>query len=174
LKNQGRFAEAKAEWLGALEMLNQLATAHPAVPRHREQWCDCANDLAWLLVTAPDPPVQDHARALSLACKAAEAYPHSNTYWNTLGAVYFRTGHFKHAVAALDRSTATAGGGTAFDHFYMAMAHSRRANHEQAQRSFALAIQWMEQHRASHAELLRLRDEARSILFQVQPSVTAH
>jgi hypothetical protein len=169
LKSQGRFKEAKTAWLLALDSLSQHTVDHSAVSADHQQWCDCANDLAWFLVTVPDPAVQDFDRALFLASKVAEACPECSTYWNTLGAAYYRAGHFKHAVAALERSTALVKGGTAFDHYYLAMAQMRLENHEQAQRSFAQAVSWMEQHHAGHAELLRLRDEARSILFAVPP-----
>jgi tetratricopeptide (TPR) repeat protein len=159
LKDRGRFAEAKTAWLDALELLTEQS----------QQWCDCANDLAWFLVTAPDLAVRDPARALSLAVKATEGHPECSTYWNTLGAVQYRAGDFKAAVTALDRSTVLSQGGSAFDHFFLAMAHTRLENQEQAQHSFARAMLWMEQHDAGHVELLRLRDEARSILFSQSP-----
>jgi len=175
LKDQGRFAEAKAAWLHTLDLLTEHTAVGPVVTARRQQWCDCANDLAWFLVTAPDPAVRDPARARLLAVKAAEAYPESSTYWNTLGAVQYRAGDFKAAVTALDRATGLSQGGSAFDHFFLAMAHTRLENHEQAQDWFAQAMLWMEQHDAGHGELQRLRDEARSILFAIpEPLDTAH
>jgi uncharacterized protein HemY len=173
LKNQGRFAGQNA-WLHARAADQQIAV-RPVVSAHHQQWCDCANDLAWFLVTVPDPTVQDPARAISLALKTAEAHPECGTYWNTLGATQYRAGDFKAAVTALERATALTRGGTAFDHFFLAMAHMRLENQEQAQHSFAQAMLWMEQHQAGHAELRRLCDEARSILFTVpETSDTAH
>jgi len=175
LKDQGQFAEAKTAWLHALDLLAEQTAVHPVVSAHRQQWCDCANDLAWFLVTVPDPAVRDPARALSLAVKATEAHPECSTYWNTLGAVQYRAGAFKAAVTALDRSTVLSQGGSAFDHFFLAMAHARLENQEQARHWFAEAVLWMEQHHAGHVELLRLRDEARSILFAIpETSDTAH
>jgi len=165
LKNQGRLGEAKTAWLHTLDLLTEQTAVHPVVSAHRQQWCDCANDLAWFLVTAPDPAVRDPARALSLAVKAMEVHPECSTYWNTLGAVQYRAGDFKAAITALDRSTVLSHGGSAFDHFFLAMAHIRLENQAQAQHWFTQAMLWMERHDAGHAELLRLRDEARSILF---------
>jgi len=174
LKAQGRFAEAKATWLRALDLLTEQTAVGPVVSAHRQQWCDCANDLAWFLVTAPDPAVRDPSRALFLAVKATQAHPECSTYWNTLGAVQYRTGDFKAAITALDRSTVLSQGGSAFDHFFLAMAHARLENQEPAQHWFAQAMLWMEQHHAGHVELLRLRDEARSILFAIpEPLDTA-
>ena len=175
LKDQGRFAEAKTAWLHALDLLTEQPVGRPVLGAHRQQWCDCANDLAWFLVTAPDPAVRDPAHALSLAVKAAAAHPECSTYWNTLGAIHYRAGDFPAAVTALDRSTVLGQGGTAFDHFLLTMVHMRLGNQEQAQHWFAQAMLWMEQHHPGHAELLRLRDEARSVLFAVpETSDTAH
>jgi tetratricopeptide (TPR) repeat protein len=175
LKNQGRLAEAKTAWLHALKLSAEQPTVRSAVLARRQQWCDCANDLAWFLVNVPDPVVQDPALAISLAIKAAELHPECSTYWNTLGAVHYRAGDFKAAVTALDRATVLSHGGTAFDHFFLAMAHTRLENQEQARHWFAQAMLWMEQHDAGHAELLRLCDEARSILLAIpETSDTAH
>jgi len=175
LKDQGQFAEAKTAWLHALDLLTKQTAVGPVVSAHRQQWCDCANDLAWLLVTAPDPDVRDPAHALSLATKAAAAHPECSTYWNTLGAARYRAGDFNASVTALNRATVLSQGGSAFDHFFLAMAHARLENQEQAQHWFAQAMLWMEQHRPGHSELLRLCDEARSILFGIpSTSDTAH
>jgi tetratricopeptide (TPR) repeat protein len=175
LKKQGRLTEAKTAWLHALKLSAEQTTARSGVLACRQQWCDCANDLAWFLVNAPDPVVQDPALAISLALKAAELHPECSTYWNTLGAVYYRAGDFRAAVTTLNRATALTRGGTAFDHFFLAMAHMRLENQEQARHSFAQAMLWMEQHQAGHAELDLLRNEAKSILFAVpETSDTAH
>src|SRR5262249_43819324 len=140
LRSQGRFSDARAAWFHALELLAQQTMMHSVVSNDRKRWCDCANDAAWFLATVPDPALQDPVRAISLALKAIEAYPECSTYWNTLGAAYYHAGDFKATVTALDRSIALPRGGTAFDHFFLAMAHQRLKHHEQAQRSFAQAM----------------------------------
>src|SRR5262249_34875524 len=53
LKSQGRFVEAKTAWLLALDSLSKTQSNGSAVPALDGPWCDCANDLAWLLATAP-------------------------------------------------------------------------------------------------------------------------
>ena len=162
LKDQGRYAEAKTAWCVALDLLTRLVTAQPHLSTLRLEWCDCANDLAWLLVNAPDPTVRDPESAMSLASKTTAAHPECSTYWNTLGAAFYRAHQFDAAMSALDRATALANGGTAFDHFLLAMAHSGLGNTRQAEQCTALAVRWMEQYRPGHPELIRLRDEAES------------
>jgi tetratricopeptide (TPR) repeat protein len=162
LKDQGRYGEAKTAWCVALDLLSKLVTARPQLSTLRLQWCDCANDLAWLLANAPDPAVRDPESAMSLASQTTAAHPECSTYWNTLGAACYRAHQFDAAVSALDRATALANGGTAFDHFLLAMAHSGLGNKRQAEQCTALAVRWMEQYRPDHPELIRLRDEAES------------
>jgi tetratricopeptide (TPR) repeat protein len=166
LRKQGRFTEAKTAWIRALNLLSEPANNSDLSAR-RQQWCDCANDLAWFLVTAPDPAAHDLTLAMSLTRKTTELHPQCSTYWNTQGFVYYRTGYFKQAVAALERSITLTSAGTAFDHFCLAMAFKRLDNQEQAARSFATAKLLMEAHQPNHAELIRLRDEATSLVFAV-------
>ena len=172
-KDQGRLVEAKTAWLHALDLHTKLTAAHPGRPALHQQWCDCANDLAWLLVNAADPAVKDPALALSLAIKTTEGYPECSTYWNTLGASYYRTGDFKAASAALDRSMTLSNGGTAFDYIFLTMTHAQLGNQEQAHRWFAKAMHSMEQHHPDHPELRRLCAEARSLL-SVVPETLGH
>jgi tetratricopeptide (TPR) repeat protein len=163
-KDRGQPTEAKAAWQHALDLLTELTAAHPERPALRQRWCDCANDLAWLLVSAPNPAVQDPARAVALAVKAAEAHPECSTYWNTLGAAHYRAGDFEAAVSALDRATALGNGGTAFDHIFLAMAHAQLGNPADARRWFAQATLEIERDQPGHPELRRLCEEAGAIL----------
>jgi tetratricopeptide (TPR) repeat protein len=175
LKDQGQFTKAKTAWLHSLDLLSEQTAARPDLPALHHQWCDCANDLAWFLANAPDPTVRDPVYAHSLAATTTAAYPESTTYWNTLGAASYRTGDLQSAVTALHRAIALSDGGTAFDHFFLAMAHARLGNEEEARRWFTQAQRWMEHCHLDHTELLNLRDEARSMLPEVpNPAVVAH
>jgi tetratricopeptide (TPR) repeat protein len=164
LKDQGQFAEAKVAWLNALELLTEQMAVDPVLSEDRQQWCDCANNLAWFFVTVPELSLRDPARAFSLAAKAVEAQPDCSTYWNTLGVVHYRASDFNAAVTALNRARILNEGGTAFDHVFLAMAYSKLGNQEVAQHWLTQAILWMEQYSAGHAELHRLCDEAKLTL----------
>jgi len=174
-KAQGRFAEAKAMWLRALDVWTELTTDCPDHPLLRSHWSNCANDLAWLLANAADPAVRDPAHAIALAGKAAESIPDCGAYCNTLGAAHYRAGDFNAAIAALGRAISLTEGGTAFDHVFMAMAHARLGDQERAQHWLDQAGSWMEQHSPDHSELACLRDEARSVVSAAaDSSLTAH
>ena len=164
LKQQGRFADAKTAWLHALDLLTEWNGGSQTRPARDQEWCDCANDLAWLLATVPDSDVRDPAVALELAAQATEVHPECGTYWNTRGAAHYRAGDFEGAITALERAVALGDGGTGFDHVFLAMAYAQLGDQERAQHWLAEATLWMEHHDPGHAELLRLCEEARSIL----------
>ena len=175
MKEQGQLTKAKTAWLHALELLTEQTATRSGVPAPYQRWCDCANDLAWFLANAPDPTVRDPEYACSLAAQTTAAYPESTTYWNTLGAASYRAGDLQTAVTALNRATSLSDGGTAFDHLFLAMTHARLGNEDEARRWFAQAQRWMDHRQIDHAELLNLRDEARSMFAEVlDPAVIAH
>ncbi len=169
-KTQGRFADAKAAWLHALDLWTELTTACPDRALLKQYRCDCANDLAWLLANAPDPAVRDPAQAIALAGEAVETNPNCATYWNTLGAAHYRAGDFNGTIAALGRARDLSEGGSAFDHVFLAMARARLGDQEQAERWLDQAKVWMEQYNPDHSELACLRDEARSVLSAASDS----
>jgi tetratricopeptide (TPR) repeat protein len=171
LREQGRFVEAKNAWQCAIDLLTRQAAVRPDRLAVRQEWCDCANDLAWLMANSADPASEDAATAISLASKAIAAYPECGTYWNTLGAAYYRTQDFRAAVATLERACVFHNGGTAFDHFLLAMAYAQVGNCEHSRQSFALAARWLEQNCPSNVELLRLGNEARSVVLALSESV---
>jgi tetratricopeptide (TPR) repeat protein len=164
LKMQGRLAEAKAIWIHALDLWTELATTCPDRPLLHQHWCDCANDLAWLLANAPDQAVRDPAHAIVLGGKAAEVNPNCATYWNTLGVAHYRAGDFSSAIATLSRAMDLTEGGTAFDHVFLAMAHAQLGDQEQAEHWLDRARLWMEQCNQDHSELTCLCDEACYVL----------
>ena len=163
-KEQGRFAEAKTAWLRVLDLLRVPKSNLPRDQVIQKQWCDCANDLAWLLVNALDPKVRDIPQGVSLAVKATKLQPECSTYWNTLGAAYYRAGEFKASVAALDRAINFGAGGNVFDHLFLAAAHAQLGNQEQSRHWLTLAMLEKEKGAAGHSELTRLFNEAHSIV----------
>jgi tetratricopeptide (TPR) repeat protein len=164
LKLDGRFAEAQTAWRQALDILTRLTALHPDASDLQRRWCDCANDLAWLLLSQPNPDSRDPALALTLASRVVEKCADSSVYRNTLGVAYFRTGDFETAVTTLNRAIALGGGGTSFDHIFLAMAHARLGNREESRRCLVQAIFQKEKEHPGHAELTRFCDEAHSII----------
>ena len=78
--------------------------------------------------------------AIALAEKAVNAQPDSDQFLNTLGAVLYRAGRHEDAIerlAELDRRRETADGtaesSPAYTWYFLAMAHKKAGNDEQAQ-----------------------------------------
>jgi hypothetical protein len=164
LKTEGRLGEAKAIWIYALGLWTELTATCPDRALLSQRWCDCGNDLAWLMANAPDLAVRDVSGAIGLASKVVQANPNCATYWNTLGVAYYRAGDFNTAIAALERAIELTEGGTAFDHAFIAMAHAQLGDREKAEDWLHHAEVWMEQYSPDHCELTWLCDEARSVL----------
>jgi tetratricopeptide (TPR) repeat protein len=162
-KQSGRPDEAEAAWRQALDILTGSLQADGADPEVRRRWCDCANDLAWLRANHPESARRDPASALALARQIVEECPDSAAYWNTLGVAHYRAGDPRSAVAALGHARAL-GGGTAFDDVFLAMAHARLGESEQARQALARALVRAERDYPGHPELAGFCDEAGSLI----------
>ena len=144
-------------------MLTGLLEAEPGAAELRRLWCDCANDLAWLWANHPDPARRDPVPPWRWPAgwwKSAPTPRPTGTRWGSPTTAPATT---TAAVAALDRATAL-GGGTAFDDVFLAMAHARLGDPEEARQALARAIVRAERDYPGHPELAGFCDEARSIL----------
>jgi tetratricopeptide (TPR) repeat protein len=163
-KHQGLFSEALTAWRRALDVFTRLTTLYPASADLQRRWCECANDLAWLSLNCPDGSC-DPAGAVALASEVVRRVPDDGCYWNTLGVAYYHHGDFEAAVTALNRAMTLSGNGNPFDQVFLAMAHARLGEREQAQLWLAQA---MFGERTRHAELSRFCEEAQSIIATIQ------
>jgi serine/threonine protein kinase/tetratricopeptide (TPR) repeat protein len=118
------------------------------------------NELAWLLATAADTKFRDGPRAVDAAEKAVKLRPDSGNVWNTLGAAYCCNRDWKKAKWALEKAMKLRKGGDSSDWFFLAMAHWRLGEREQARAVFDRAVAWMEKHEPKNEQLLRFRAEA--------------
>jgi serine/threonine protein kinase/uncharacterized protein HemY len=132
-------------------------------PEHRDT-VQSTNALAWILATCPDTTLRDPAKALELAKQAVNLAPEQGGYWNTLGAAQYRTGDWKGAVDALTRSMKLRKGGDAADWFFLAMAHERLGDKEQARKWYDQAVRWTEKNKPKDEELGCFRAEAAELL----------
>ena len=129
------------------------------------------NDLAWLLATCPDAKLRDPDQAVELAKKAVQLAPKVGSYWKTLGVAHYRAGDWKAAVAALDKSLELRQGGDAVDQLFLAMAHRKLGNPDEARKAYEQAVQWLEKNKEAlekdkglAEELRRFRAEAEEVL----------
>jgi tetratricopeptide (TPR) repeat protein len=166
--------EAEREWITlAVAFIRFVAAAdRPVAEGHFQRLREFApakpqsqNNLAWYLVTNPDPCFCDPGRAVELAGRAVAGSPQEGTYWNTLGAARYRAGDWAGAVAALDESRRLlAGRFDSFNTFFLALAQWRLGDREQARRWYGLAVEWMNKNGPKDPELIRFRAEATALL----------
>jgi tetratricopeptide (TPR) repeat protein len=166
LADSGRIAEAIEERRIALQIWEILEANHPRVVEYRDRRANTLNDLAWLLATDPSPSPQDPARAVALAEESLRISPDHDASWNTLGVSRYRAGDWAGAIEALERSAASSPGGvgTAFDHYFLAMAWLQLQRVDQAEEWLERGIAWAARNRAGHPALARFRMEAESLL----------
>ena len=129
------------------------------------------NNLAWFLVMSPEPCLRDAARALRLAQKGVAAQPDSANYRNTLGVAWYRSGDDRAAVAELEKAMSLQAGGTPFDWFFLAMAHWRLGDRDEARKFFNRSVEWMANRKSHDDELCRVRAEAEAMLADAQAAV---
>jgi eukaryotic-like serine/threonine-protein kinase len=97
--------------------------------------------------------------------------PKAGAYWLTLGAASYRASDWKEATAALKKSMELRQGGDSVDWFFLAMAHWKLGNKEEARQWYEKAVQWMVEKNPKNEELRRFRAEAAEILGE-KPEIT--
>lgn len=123
------------------------------------------NNLAWFLVTCPDPKFRDPSKAVKLAQKAVELAPNEGNHLNTLGVAHYRAGDWKAAVSALTKSDGLLKGNElSFNAFFLAMSHWQLGSKHEAHKWYDRAVQWMEKNKPQDEELGRFRAEAAELL----------
>ncbi len=147
----GRHAEAIAAYRDAL-----------AIEPDRAQF---NNDLAWILVTAPDPKLHRPAEAVPLAEKAVKVSPTFANNWNTLGVARYRVADYPGAIVALEKSEELGKGSEfGFNALFLAMARWHLGQRDRAHRLHDEAVRWTEKTKPNDDELRRFRTEAGKLL----------
>ena len=158
LKSQRLWADTYSAWQQSLEMLTELLARYSDHSALLQRWCDCANDVAWLLLNHPDLDSRGSAYALSLAAKVVDRCPDSDVYRNTLGAAYVRNGDAAGAIAVLE-GTAFAEAENPFNHVFLAMAYAQLGERDKARHWLAQATFHKERSYQNHHELTGFCDE---------------
>jgi serine/threonine protein kinase/Flp pilus assembly protein TadD len=160
----GRCPEAEQALLQALALVRADIDKVVATGGYARQLASIHNDLAWLRATRPDEPFRNVPAALESARQAVALDPKIGNYWNTLGVAQFRAGQCQEAVATLHKSMELRRGGDSLDWFFLAMAHERLGNHDEAANWHRRAVEWMDKHKAGDPELRRFRTEAAQLM----------
>jgi tetratricopeptide (TPR) repeat protein len=147
---------------------NRPQEAENAYRRALEFWPTRAmyhNDLAWLLVSYPDPRIHKPAEAVALAKKACGIQPKMYNVWNTLGVAHYRAGDYRDAIAALEKSNELGREiEFGFNALFIAMCHGQLGAKEQSRDWYEKAVNWHEKRPTKSEELERFRKEAELLI----------
>jgi tetratricopeptide (TPR) repeat protein len=160
MRDTGRPAEAERAYRRVRQLLERPAAGDVT---------EFLNEAAWFLATSADPQFRDPRRAVGLAREGVERAPKTAALWNTLGVAEYRAGAWDEAIRALSRSVDLASGGDANDWLFLAMAHWRKGDKDNARAWFDKAITWMDRHDSREDELNRFRAEAEALIRRDHP-----
>jgi serine/threonine protein kinase/tetratricopeptide (TPR) repeat protein len=121
-----------------------IATLQDAV-RLRPDDASAQAALAWNLATHPQPASRDIPQALERSERAVQLAPKNGNAWEARGAAYYRAGDWAGAITAMDKARAVFGpGASTYQFAWLAMAHWRNGDKEQARVWYDRSAQWLE------------------------------
>jgi serine/threonine protein kinase/tetratricopeptide (TPR) repeat protein len=157
---RGHCYRALKQWDKAIADYSKAIELAPSGPEGTAS----LNDVAWFLTSCPEPRFRNPVRAVALANQAVERNPGRGEYWSTLGAARYRVGDWQGAVTALQKSMALLKDGEVEALFFLAMAHWKLGNKDEASKRYGGAVAWMDKNKPVGEGLLRLREEAARLL----------
>ena len=118
------------------------------------------NDLHWFVAKYPKQSIGAGAPELKSVRLGGESV-FSN---HTMGVMFYEAELWKMAVRQFTKSAELRQDGQAFDWFYLAMAHWKLDEQEEARRWYERAEQWTKEHMKDDEELGKLREQAAALL----------
>jgi eukaryotic-like serine/threonine-protein kinase len=156
----GVFLRQSGQYREAIDLCRRVLKANPDSPTTQ-------NQLAWTLVSSPDPKEGDAVQAVEYAEQAVKAAPNMGNYKHTLGVAYYRLGKYDSAVKLLEEAMELRAGGDSDDWFFLAMSYWQMGDKVQARRWRDQASEWMDEHKPEDDELRRFRAEAEAHMAEL-------
>ncbi len=155
-----RYAEAFKLYEETLKLMRaSLPPDHPKA-------IQLMNNLAYDLANCADLEFRNPTRAVELAKEVVALTPNNGDNWNTLGLTLYRSGDWKAAISALEKSMQFRKGGDSNDWFVLALAHWQLGEKQEALKWYDRAVQWVDKNmpKDQDLELQRIREEATDLL----------
>ena len=130
----------------------------------KDSSADELNRFAWTLVSPSSASADNASLAVTMAQKAVELSATGGPFWNTKGVAHFRAGQWNEAITALHKSQELRSGGDGFDWFFLAMAHWKLGEKDDARKWHERAVEWMDTNAKDDEELIRFRAEAEELM----------
>lgn len=164
LYRQGRVQEATESYRRSLFELEKVVDEFPDHPM-------ALNRLGWLLAVCQDESIRDSKRAVELSTQAAKELSWLH-FWFTVVVAQFRDGNYQAAVEAAAKVDEIFDGKYYVrDKFFLAMAHFRLGNHDDARRIYQQAATWVDSRHLRHDIYLYRDEAARTLGIQRSPAM---
>jgi tetratricopeptide (TPR) repeat protein len=136
-------------------------------------WIQVYKSLIWIFTICPDPKCHDARRAVELATKAVELAPTDGECLFGLGVARYRADELEGSIDAINSVLKLRSDADSNQWFFLAMAESKRGNHDAAREWYDKAVKWMEENAPENEELIRFRAEAAEVLGISRPKPTS-
>jgi len=152
---------------------NNRGVVYGELGQYEEAIADCSkaieldpkNALHWSYRGFAYSKLGQHDKALADHSKAIELDPKDALSWRNLGTAQYRAGSFAEAVEALAKSIELQRGeGSPGQWLFLAMAHWKLGNKDEATRRFRRSVEWIRKNAPGNLELAGRRDEAAEVL----------
>jgi tetratricopeptide (TPR) repeat protein len=125
---------------------------------------DELNEASWYLAQAPDMDSELVTQAAKWAEQATRLRPDDSEVLNTAGVAHYRMREYAAAIDDLNASSKLGGTPLPSYGFFLAMAHSKLGDREQAREWYDKSVKWMTDHRSTSETMQRFRTEAKQTL----------
>jgi tetratricopeptide (TPR) repeat protein len=116
---------------------------------------------------------EEAGRAIAAAQEGTELSPGTNSgAWTHLGRAHYRAGNWKASLAALKNGPHGEEYNAAANRFFLAMAHWRLGEKEQAVKCYDDAVRWMDANKPNDSLLRHDRNEAKDLLNSTPTATT--
>jgi tetratricopeptide (TPR) repeat protein len=135
----------------------QLAKDYPEVSAFH-------GELAWFLAHCPDVRFRDAGLSVAGATRACELAPLDGNQWVRLGAACYRSGDWRGAVAALEKSVARGNALSPADWLFLAMSHWQLGEKQESQKCYDRVLAYVKKHGPIDEELRRFLAEGEALI----------
>ena len=152
-------------WVTKQDVFLRIQRLHPGEPwATRFGGAMACDQLAWELVTGPDPAGSTAERGRELAEQAVRLAPQDGDFWNTLGIARYRARDCAGTIEALGKAMELSEGGSIADRLFLAMAHWQLGHRREARRWYDETVGREEKDPLLGERLPRFRAEAADLL----------
>ncbi len=124
------------------------------------------HNVALVFLNSPHAQLRDTAHALELAKQVVDAKPEGGYLWSVLGQARYRIEDYQDAVEALQKSIELDYARKARSWFFLAMAHWKLGNQDEARQFYDQAVSWMQENQPANASFpqSQFREEAAELM----------